>query len=265
MKLKKFIKNRFNINKQNGLYLTLGVVIASLLIFVFLNFIEDLFDKSALLIFDSHVLGVIHNLRTPFLNKIMLFITYMGEWGNITVLFFIILTILIILHKWRYLYSLTISLISAELFIYIVKNLVGRHRPPVTNALILLTDFSFPSGHSYIAVAFYGLTTYFLFDILTSKILRTLVLIFGTILVLALGFSRLYLGVHWPSDILAGFAASASLITMIITFLEIREKFYPVKKPITESAQKMSIIAGSVLFPFWIIYLVVFYLNHPLK
>lgn len=265
MKIKIFIKNRFNINKQNGLYLTLGIVITSALIFIFLNFIEDLFDKSALLAFDSHVLDIMGNLRNPVLSKIMLFITYMGNWENITILFIIISIILIILGKWRYLYSLIISLVSAEIFIYTLKNLIGRQRPPVTSALILLKDFSFPSGHSYIAIAFYGLVVYYIFDILTNKILRILIIAFGFILIAALGFSRIYLGVHWPSDVLAGFAASAAFITMIITFLEIREKFYPVKKPIQEKTKKISITAGFILIPLWIIYMVIFYLNHSLK
>ncbi|MCL5771309.1 MAG: phosphatase PAP2 family protein [Actinobacteria bacterium] len=247
------------------MYLTLGIVITSALIFIFLNFIEDLFDKSALLAFDNHILGIINNFRNPALNNIMLFITYLGEWQNIVILFIFLSIILIILRKWRYLYSMIISLIFGEIFVYIIKNLIARPRPPVTDALILLKDFSFPSGHSYIAIAFYGLAVYYIFDILTNRILRILIIAFGFILIAALGFSRIYLGVHWPSDVLAGFAASAAFITMIITFLEIREKFHPVKKPVQEKTKKISIIAGFILIPLWIIYMVIFYLNHPLK
>jgi len=265
MKFINFIKNRFNTKRQTGLYLTIGVVLASSLIYAFLNLVEDLFDASDLLIFDKHILNIIEALRAPILNKIMLFITYLGNSEIVIIPFFIVLIILIILRKWRYFYSLLISFIGGEIFVYITKNVIGRQRPSVINALTLEKDFSFPSGHSYIAIAFYGLVIYFIFKILKSKVLKYFTLSIGIILILALGFSRLYLGVHWPSDVLASFASSAALLTMIITFLEIKDKFRPVIKVIPEKTKKTVLIVSSILFSLWIIYLIIFYLNNPLK
>jgi membrane-associated phospholipid phosphatase len=265
MKFFNFVKSRFNINKRNGLYLTIGTIITAVFLFIFFNLIEDIFDASSLLIFDKNIIRVIESIRTPFLNKIMAFITYMGNIYAVAISFLIMVILLIILKKWRYLYSLLISFSSSAIFVVLIKNIIGRQRPPIENALIVLKDFSFPSGHSYFAVAFYGLSIYFVFDILTNKILRALVIIFGTVLVLSLGFSRLYLGVHWPSDVFAGFAVAIALITTIITILEIKERFQPIKKSVSVKTKKTAAIAGLIMFCSWIIYLIIYYILNPLK
>jgi membrane-associated phospholipid phosphatase len=265
MKFFNFVKSRFNINKRNGLYLTIGTIITAVFLFIFFNLIEDIFDASSLLIFDKNIIRVIESIRTPFLNKIMAFITYMGNIYAVAISFLIMVILLIILKKWRYLYSLLISFSSSAIFVVLIKNIIGRQRPPIENALIVLKDFSFPSGHSYFAVAFYGLSIYFVFDILTNKILRALVIIFGTVLVLSLGFSRLYLGVHWPSDVFAGFAVAIALITTIITILEIKERFQPIKKSVSVKTKKTAAVAGLIMFCSWIIYLIIYYILNPLK
>ena len=265
MKLFNFVKSRFNIDKKNGLYLTIGTVITSIFLFIFFNFMEDIFDVSSLMVFDKNVIMVIESIRTPILNKIMAFITYMGNSYAIAISFLIILVLLIILKKWRYLYSLFISISSYAVFVILVKNIIGRQRPPLANALIILEDFSFPSGHSYIAVAFYGLIIYFVFDLIKNNRIKYLILAFGTVFILSLGFSRLYLGVHWPSDVFAGLAAAIALITVIITILEIKERFQPAEKSTTPKTKKIAIISGLILFSAWIIYLFVYYLLNPIK
>jgi membrane-associated phospholipid phosphatase len=265
MKFFDFIKSRFNINKKNGLYLTIGTTLSAAFLFIFFNFIEDIFDKSSLFIFDKNVINIIESIRTPFFNKIMAFITYMGNSYAIIILFLFVMMLLIILKKFRYMFSLLISLSGSAVFVLLIKNIIGRQRPPIENALIVLKDFSFPSGHSYMAVAFYGLVIYFIFDMLKNNKSKYLILVFGIIFVLSLGFSRLYLGVHWPSDVFAGFAAAISLITAIITILEIKEKFQPAEKSISIKAKKITAIAGPIMFCIWIAYLVIYYILNPLK
>jgi len=149
--------------------------------------------------------------------------------------------------------------------VILIKNIIGRQRPPLENALIILEDFSFPSGHSYMAVAFYGLIIYFIFDLLKKNNIKYLILGVGIIFIFSLGFSRLYLGVHWPSDVFAGLAAAIALIAAIITILEIKERFQPEEKSVAPKTKKFAIISGLAMFSAWIIYLIVYYFLNPLK
>jgi undecaprenyl-diphosphatase len=195
----------------------------------------------------------------------MAFITYMGNTNVIAVSFLIIVILLIIIKKWRYMYSLIISISGSIIFVILIKIIIGRQRPPIENALIIMEDFSFPSGHSYMAVAFYGLIIYFIFDMLKNNNIKYLILAAGIIFILTLGFSRLYLGVHWPSDVFAGFAAAIALIAAIITIIEIKERFQPAEKSVTPETKKIAVISGSIMFFAWIIYLIAYYFLNPLK
>jgi undecaprenyl-diphosphatase len=267
MKFSGFIKSRFNINKKNGLYLTIGTVVCCIFLFIFFNFFEDIIESSSVFVFsfDKNIINIIETIRSPFLNGLMAFITYMGNSYTICFAFLAVATLLILLKKLRFLYSLIVSIAGSAVFVLLIKNIIGRQRPPVENALIILKDYSFPSGHSYMAVAFYGLVAYFIYDLLKSKKARVFLVAFGSVFVLALGFSRLYLGVHWPSDVFAGFASALALITAIITILEIKERFQPAEKSVSGSRKKAAFIAGAIMIPAWIIYLVIYYLMHPLK
>ena len=168
---------------------------------------KDYIGQEALIRADLRIINLISHFRTPELNQFMLFITYLAQGEIITIAVIFSLIILFLLRKWSYLRSLLVFVIGGELFVWIIKNIVDRPRPPLTEALVTETSYSFPSGHSFIAIAFYGLITFFLFDSLKKKSLKIISLILGIILVILIGVSRIYLGAHWPSDVLASYAS----------------------------------------------------------
>jgi len=221
-----FIKNRFNINSKNGLYLTIGFILISFFTYVFFNFTEDLFGSNeTLVIFDLSLLNRIQDLRTLFLNKFMLLVTYLGNWQAILAVSIIVILIFTILKKWKFIIALASSSIFGEIFVYTAKNIIKRQGPPLRYIIFLEKDFSFPSGHSFISIAFYSLIFYFIFDFAKSRIVKILSIFIGSAMVILISFSRIYLGVHWPSDVFAGLASGLVMLTVIITFLKLDNKF----------------------------------------
>ena len=87
--------------------------------------------------------------------------------------------------------------------IFILKELIQRARP--LNILINETNFSFPSGHATIAVIFFGILAYLILKRDHSKFERKISLVIAPIMILVIGFSRIYLNAHWFSDVLAGY------------------------------------------------------------
>jgi len=192
-----FIKNRFNINSKNGLCLTIGFLLVSFFTYVFLNFTDDLFGSNeTLAVFDLNLLNRIQDLRTPFLNKFMLLLTYLGNWQAILSVSIIVILIFTILKKWKFIIALAVSSIFGEIFVYTAKNIIKRQGPPLRYLIFLEKDFSFPSGHSFISIAFYGLIFYFIFDFAKSRIIKILSIFIGSAMVILISFSRIYLGVH---------------------------------------------------------------------
>ena len=261
----RFIKNRLTSNEKYGLYLTIGSLITLFFIYLFFEVIQSYIGQEALIRADLRIINLISHFRTPELNQFMLLITYLAQREIITVAVIFSLIILLLLRKWSYLRSLLVFVVGGELFVWIIKNIIDRPRPPLSEALVAETSYSFPSGHTFIAIAFYGLITFFLFDSLKKKSLKIISLILGIILVILIGASRIYLGAHWPSDVLASYASSLAWLSIIITITHIKKKFYPQIIPSphlpSKTITKISVLL-IIIFSF-IFYL--FYKSHPLK
>ena len=103
----------------------------------------------------------------------------------------------------------------------ILKILIQRPRPNGFN-IINETGYSFPSGHSMVSTAFYGLLIYLSYKNIKNKILRRSICIILFFLIVLIGISRIYLGVHYASDVIGGFFLS---IAYLIVFIEIVPKF----------------------------------------
>ena len=143
------------------------------------------------------------NIRTPLLIHIFNWITLLGNAGVIMVLAAIALFFLYTKRYKAYAVGLVITLVGAAATDYAMKTLIERARPNGLIPSIIETTFSFPSGHATAAMALYGFAAYILCALFPARkpfIVATAVLVIGII-----GFSRLYLGLHFPSDVIAGY------------------------------------------------------------
>lgn len=156
---------------------------------------------NAVIIFDKQVSAWFFGLRNVFADKVFLAITTLGEAVFVIILALIISFLLWHLHRKWQIVVMWIVIVGSELTTFIIKLSVDRPRP--SDALVVESSASFPSGHATIAIAFYGFLTYMLLR--EIKKYRVLTLAISIIIILAIGLSRLYLGVHYLSDVLVGY------------------------------------------------------------
>lgn len=118
--------------------------------------------------------------------------------------------------------SLLVVACSAGVFVLgpILKVLFTRPRPPAREHLVDIDSWSFPSGHSLNSMVVLGLLTVLAIQG-RSGLTRVLVVAVGALLVLLVGFSRVYLGVHWPTDVLAGWLTGAVWLTLCLVLARI--------------------------------------------
>ncbi len=150
----------------------------------------------------------------------MIFITYLGNWQTIIGLGVAALVILWSLNKKREAGFLAAALISGEIIKEFLKLLFHRERPNVSFALIQESGYSFPSGHAFMSVIFYGMICYFIYQTCKNKWQKIILLIATAILVLLIGYSRFYLGVHWLSDVFGGWLIGGAILAFFIVKLK---------------------------------------------
>ncbi|TLM99937.1 phosphatase PAP2 family protein, partial [bacterium] len=103
-----------------------------------------------------------------------------------------------------------------------LKLLFHRQRPGLPH-LVEVTGLSFPSGHAMVSFSFYGLLIYLVWLNFSGRVIKLLITVILGFLILAIGISRIYLGVHYPSDVLAGFSAGSFwLVACILSLRGIR-------------------------------------------
>ena len=180
---------------------------------------EDVFNKE---IMNGDIVGyklVSTFLISDFATPIAKFITNFGG-----AIFIIILTVvLFVLIKNK---KIGISIISNLVIIIainqILKRIVQRPRP-TEYRIIEETGYSFPSGHSMVSMAFYGYLIYLIYKYVKNKYLKWISIILLSILICSIGISRIYLGVHYTSDVLGGFFIS---ISYLIIYISAVNKFF---------------------------------------
>lgn len=161
---------------------------------------------------------VVNNLRSDYLTFIMLFIT---NFCNPIILLLLSLIILIFSKDKKMGLIILINLFVSILLNLIFKGIIQRDRP-LEDFLIEESGYSFPSGHSMVSMAYYGLLMYFVFKKVDDKEIKYIIMFLLGFLILLIGFSRIYLGVHYASDVIGGFLISIVYLIWVIKLLNLK-------------------------------------------
>lgn len=167
-----------------------------------------------ILFFDDPVRHVLYEARRPGLTTLMELITYAGQWPTIVV----ICLLLLIYPKTRSAYGIpaTMAAILTQLLEKTIKNIVCRPRPDISLHLVEQGGYSFPSGHSITSMAVYLLLFILIMAYMKSGGKKTALLIITLFLSFGVGISRIYVGVHFPSDVLAGWFGGLMMIAVVL-------------------------------------------------
>lgn len=181
---------------------------------LFLKILSEVFETDTQ-IFDYQILTFIYSLRSPELTKVMIFITNLG--AKYMIIISILLTILWIWEKHRREALTFVIILVMGIFINIsLKGMIQRPRPTIS-PLVLETSYSFPSGHAMNSSVFYLAISFYFYHFTRKKRLSLVVTAILILLIILIGFSRVYLGVHYPSDVVGGYVVGTWwLITAIL-------------------------------------------------
>lgn len=182
-------------------------------VIIFLEILEDIFQKEKLFL-DTIIyqIAVIH-LRMQPLTTIFKIITNLG--GSYVLITISLLALLVLKNK-RIAITINLNLIISATLNFILKNIIQRPRPEGYR-LIDESGYSFPSGHSMVSMAFYGLLIYLIWKKVENKKIKYIACTLLGILIPTIGFSRIYLGVHYASDVVAGFVIAIAYLVVFTT------------------------------------------------
>jgi len=203
------------------LFLIIASVACLFMLDFFLDYTYDL-KEGNLDDFDDRVTEFIYSYRAPAFTSFVIFITELGSQWAYLILIPIITGILFYTRQsWRISLQAFIILLSTFFLNLGIKHLISRPRPLMDGRLVEVSEgsFSYPSGHSMCAMAFYGFNIYLIFKLVKNVWLRWALIISQALLILAIGTSRVYLGVHFPTDVIAGFVAGFVWLILCIAVL----------------------------------------------
>lgn len=198
-----FLERRIDRKKFFGLPFTLLAIAFIYLLFQLFGVVEAIHNFSSIIQIDRRLESLASAFRNLTLVKIFIWLTMLGK-AQVVILFSLGASVIFWLKNRKdFLLPLWVALIGSEAFVYFGKILVHRSRP--AESVYFESSFSFPSGHATAAAAFFGFMLYFCWKTLASWRRRLQLSFFILLLIALIGASRIYLGVHYLSDVLAGF------------------------------------------------------------
>lgn len=204
--------------RGSAVRLVLGMVVVVALGWAFGEMAEAVIHADDVVALDSPVTRWVVDRRTPWLTQVLQVVTALGSaWFLILLLVVVTIVLVAGRHSWSVVALPIVSAAGAAILVTTIKLLIARPRPTLGAVVATADGFAFPSGHSAQAVATYGVLAWLVAHLAARRTVRVGAWLSGVVLIGLIGFSRLYLGVHWLSDVIGGYIIGAAWAVVAVT------------------------------------------------
>ncbi len=217
-KIISFFQARLNKSTFSGLPLSILTLVFVYILALFGGVVEDVITSDPIVAADIRMANLLTAFRTDTLTNVFSWITLLGKSQVILCFIAVTVAILWLWRKYYYILPIFIAVIGSGAFTYLGK--LAFHRPRPELAVYAEHSFSFPSGHATVAVAFYGFLSYLLIRFTPNWTRKVNLFFAGILLILSIGLSRIYLGVHFLSDVWSGYLVGSMWLIIAISFSE---------------------------------------------
>ncbi|HEV2095432.1 MAG TPA: phosphatase PAP2 family protein [Chthoniobacterales bacterium] len=226
----RFLRSRFSRKGYLGLHLTLGLIVIVTASACFTDVAEDMSQEAATRMLGERVAVWFHAHATSGWTE---FARLMSSFGSVAFLAGAsAVSVILSLRKraWSFAVMLAVTMLGRSLLNLLLKHIFHRHRPGLENPLVTLNSFGFPSGHTMGASLFYGLLALWAMQLTSRTAVRVLIAMAAALVIAAVGWSRIYLGAHYLTDVLGAIAASIAWLTVCWTGLETFRRWHRLRR-----------------------------------
>ncbi|MBI5668353.1 MAG: phosphatase PAP2 family protein [Chloroflexi bacterium] len=213
------------------LRVSVGLLVALLAIgaglWAFAELAEEVGEQGTLVRFDTELANALHQGATPLTTTAFLVISWIGSPGGV-LLVVIVALLLLVRRRFTQAAMLTAAYVGAEGLNWLLKTVFMRPRPVFDAPLATAGYYSFPSGHAMVSLVVFGMLAYLLILSVPNRYTQILIVFAAVLLVVLIGISRLYLGVHYFSDVVGGYVAGTVWLIACITAAESLRRRKPV-------------------------------------
>jgi phosphatidylglycerophosphatase B len=192
---------------KSGVLLLGALLIAATALFVFGWLAEEMLEGDTQQ-FDAFVRAAVHQFATPSLTRLMQVFSFLGSVAAVTAMSLLVVCVSLYFHHTRTAALATVTMLGVAVLDLALKDAFHRLRP-VAFFGGTPNSYSFPSGHALGSFCFYGMLATILAPVARGRGAKLCIWIAAVLLVGMIGLSRIYLGVHYPSDVIAGYCAAA--------------------------------------------------------
>jgi membrane-associated phospholipid phosphatase len=200
-----------------SLYLAAGILVFATVTLALGEISEDIRNQEPWTVADAQLSSWLHSHRSPLLTSAMFVATSLGATVTVTCIAVPLGLYWLWRRRFYWLAALVAAVAGGSLLNRLLKFAFQRPRPHFDDPILTLTSYSFPSGHTMMATVLYGVVAAYLMAKIPDWRWRVLIVVMATFLIALVGFSRMYLGVHYLSDVLGAMAEGLAWLSLSLT------------------------------------------------